>query len=59
MSNFLKYSFYHSYSAVFTRRAKSKTRKQTVAIPDSYIAKDMIEIGYGNIIPVWLFGFMY
>jgi predicted AAA+ superfamily ATPase len=38
---------------------KNKTRKQIVDIPDSYVAKDMIEIGYGNIIPVWLFGFMY
>lgn len=38
---------------------KNKTRKQIVDIPDSYIAKDMIEIGYGSIIPVWLFGFMY
>ncbi len=38
---------------------KNKTKKQIVAIPDSYIAKDMIEIGYGTIIPVWLFGFMY
>ena len=38
---------------------KNKTRKQIVDIPDSYIAKDMIEIGYGTIIPVWLFGFMY
>ncbi len=38
---------------------KNKTRKQIVDIPDSYIAKDTIEIGYGTIIPVWLFGFMY
>lgn len=38
---------------------KNKTRKQIIDVPDSYIAKDMIEIGYGTIIPVWLFGFMY
>lgn len=28
-------------------------------IPDSYIAADDIETGYGNKIPLWLFGFMY
>lgn len=38
---------------------KNKTKKQIIDIPDSYIAKDMIEIGFGNVIPVWLFGFMY
>lgn len=38
---------------------KNKTKKQIFNIPDSYIAKDNIEIGAINIIPVWLFGFMY
>ncbi len=38
---------------------KNKTKKQIRNISDAYIAKDNIEIGYGNIIPVWLFGFMY
>lgn len=28
-------------------------------IPDIIIAKDDIETGYGNTIPLWLFGFMY
>ena len=38
---------------------KNKTTKQIRAIENAYIAKDGIEIGFSNIIPVWLFGFMY
>lgn len=38
---------------------KSKTKKQIVGLDNAFIAKDDIEIGFGNIIPVWLFGFMY
>lgn len=38
---------------------KNKTRKQIAGAENAYIAKDGIEIGFGNIIPVWLFGFMY
>lgn len=38
---------------------KSKTNKQVANIPDSYIAMDGIETGFGNKIPLWLFGFLY
>ena len=38
---------------------KNKTNKQIVGISNAYIAKDSIEIGFTNQIPVWLFGFMY
>ncbi len=38
---------------------KNKTKKQIAQIENAYVAKDGIEIGFGNIIPVWLFGFMY
>jgi uncharacterized protein len=43
---------------------KSKTKKQLrnlsdIKLKNAYIAKDNIEIGFGNNIPVWLFGFMY
>lgn len=38
---------------------KNKTKKQIAGLENAYIAKDSIEIGFGNIIPVWLFGFMY
>lgn len=38
---------------------KSKSKKQIAGLENAYVAKDAIEIGFGNIIPVWLFGFMY
>ncbi len=38
---------------------KSKTKKQIAKLDNAFIAKDNIEIGFGNYIPVWLFGFMY
>lgn len=38
---------------------KNKTKKQIRGAENAIIAKDGIEIGFGNIIPVWLFGFMY
>jgi predicted AAA+ superfamily ATPase len=38
---------------------KSKSKKQIANIANAYVAKDSIEIGFGNIIPVWLFGMMY
>ncbi|WP_121967136.1 ATP-binding protein [Myroides sp. N17-2] len=38
---------------------KNKGKKQIQNTENAYIAKDNIEIGIGNIIPVWLFGFMY
>ena len=38
---------------------KNKTKKQIANVENAYVAKDGIEIGFGNIIPVWLFGFMY
>ena len=38
---------------------KNKTRKQIGNNTDSYIVKDNIEIGSTNIIPLWLFGFLY
>lgn len=38
---------------------KNKTQKQIAGTEKAYLAKDHIEIGFGNNIPVWLFGFMY
>ncbi len=38
---------------------KSKTRKQIKDLENAYVVKDTIEIGSDNIIPLWLFGFMY
>ena len=28
-------------------------------MPDSYVVADDIEVGIGNKIPLWLFGFLY
>jgi len=44
---------------VFEVGGKNKSFKQIKDIPDSYIAADDIEIGFGNKIPLWLFGFLY
>ena len=38
---------------------KNKTQRQIQNIENSYIVKDNIEIGSDNIIPLWLFGFLY
>lgn len=38
---------------------KNKKYKQIKDLPHSYIVADDIEIGSGNKIPMWLFGFLY
>jgi hypothetical protein len=38
---------------------KNKSYKQIKDLPNSYIVSDNIEIGSGNKIPLWLFGFLY
>ena len=38
---------------------KGKTFEQIKDVPDSYLAVDDTEIGYGNKIPLWLFGLLY
>lgn len=38
---------------------KNKTYHQIANIPDSFIAADDIEFGFGNKIPLWMFGFLY
>lgn len=38
---------------------RNKTKKQIATLQHAYIAKGGIEIGFGNIIPVRLFGLMY
>jgi len=44
---------------VFEIGGKSKKQKQIEGIANAFVARDSTEIGYNNIIPVWLFGFMY
>ena len=38
---------------------KNKGFNQIIDIPNSYVVADDIEIGSGNKIPLWLFGFLY
>ena len=38
---------------------KNKTQKQIVGVPNAFVVKDDIEIGYQNVIPLWMFGLMY
>ena len=38
---------------------KGKTKKQIANLENAFVAKDNIEIGFGNAVPVWLFGLMY
>ncbi|WP_456449273.1 ATP-binding protein [Hydrogenimonas sp.] len=38
---------------------KNKSFEQIKEIPKSFVVADEIEVGYGNKIPLWLFGFMY
>jgi predicted AAA+ superfamily ATPase len=44
---------------VFEVGGKGKKFTQILGIPNSYIAADDIEMGFGNKIPLWLFGFLY
>ena len=46
-------------SYLFEIAGKNKTFKQIKNIPNSFLACDDIEIGYGAKIPIWLFGFLY
>ena len=44
---------------IFEVGGSNKTFSQIANLPDSYLAVDEIEIGWGNRIPLWLFGFLY
>jgi len=38
---------------------KNKSFSQIADLPNSYVAADDIEVGFGNKVPLWLFGFLY
>lgn len=38
---------------------KNKTKKQIENLKNAYVVKDNLESGINNIIPLWLFGFLY
>ncbi len=37
----------------------NKTNRQIRGIENSFVVQDNIETGFGNVIPLWLFGFLY
>jgi len=38
---------------------KNKSFKQIADMPNSFVVADDIEVGFGNKVPLWLFGFLY
>ena len=44
---------------LFEIGGKGKTFKQIADIEDSFVVNDGVETGFGNKIPLWLFGFLY
>ena len=38
---------------------RKKKQNQLQNIENGYVVKDDIETGYGNIIPLWMFGMLY
>ena len=44
---------------LFEIGGKNKSFKQIKDIENSFVVADDIEIGFGNKIPLWLFGFLY
>ena len=51
--------FYLNEYYLFEIGGKNKTQNQIKDVSNSYLVKDDIEIGSENIIPLWLFGFLY
>ena len=44
---------------LFEIGGKGKTFRQIADIKDSFVVNDGVETGFGNKIPLWLFGFLY
>lgn len=44
---------------VFEIGGKGKSQKQIAGIKNSFVVKDDIELGAMNVLPLWMFGFLY
>jgi len=55
----LQSDFLINQKYTFEVGGKNKTKKQIKDISNAYVAKDNIEIGFANHIPLWVFGLMY
>lgn len=51
--------FYVDNKYTFEVGGKNKGKTQINDFENSFIAKDDIETGYANVIPLWIFGFLY
>jgi len=54
-----KGDFFVDGKYLFEVGGKGKTFRQIKDLPDSFVVNDGIEVGIGNKIPLWLFGFLY
>ena len=46
-------------TCLFEVGGKGKGFSQIKDIPDSFVVNDDVEVGRGNKIPLWMFGFLY
>jgi predicted AAA+ superfamily ATPase len=44
---------------LFEIGGRNKTKQQITGVSNAFVAADDIEYGFGNTIPLWLFGFLY
>ena len=44
---------------IFEIGGKNKSFSQIKDVPNSFVVADDIEVGFGDKIPLWLFGFLY
>jgi hypothetical protein len=54
-----KADFFVDSKYTFEIGGKSKTKKQIEGLNNAFIVKDNIEYGHNNVLPLWLFGFLY
>jgi len=54
-----KGDFFVENKYTFEIGGKNKTKYQIKNLENAFVIKDDIEIGRGNVIPLWLFGFLY
>ena len=55
----LKGDFLVNDKYLFEIGGRKKSFEQIADVPDSFLAVDDTEVGFGNRIPLWLFGFTY
>jgi len=46
-------------TCLFEIGGKNKSKSQVKGAEEAFVVRDDIEVGYGDILPLWLFGFLY